>query len=178
MSIHAEMTLDEILQVLDESDQGINVMTPEQHAQLGDLLMKKVDACNYRIDEWRSASARHEDYAMRHKNAAVALDKKVERLQERIAWDMRNRGFEKLAGDEFKIHLAKGVSTEMIGAPTHNHLVVFPRYVREKTTYAWNLNEIKKDIQAGACVLTGAKLKESYTAVFGLNNKGKSNAEE
>jgi hypothetical protein len=164
-----DMSLEEILTACELSDSGEVSLTPEQQTQLGEMLLKKVDGCRYRLDSWADDADRHRSYALEHTVAARAIEAKIERLKERIAYSMAAHDFPVIQGEQFSFRLqsTKSVEIDEVAArPDAALWQEFPEYIKQ--SFAWDKTAIKSALESGAVAFTFAKIKESKFIKPGL----------
>lgn len=165
-------TFAEILAFLDAVDAGLVAATPEQMADMGELLVSKVDHTAETIDELEFQAER-----LRVASAKLAEGKRqilarTERMREYMAHHMAERQFTQIPGDLYKVRLSVSTSVEpLTKAPPPAVAEKHPDLVRPK--FEWNKIALKAALEAGDPVAaTFAELVPSKTVQFDVN-KGK-----
>lgn len=161
------LTLDDILTALSDLDSAPAVEFDPAEV-LGNLV-DKVDAIHKVMGRLKNESARLEEIAEQFKNAAKGCERNAERLKAYVIFTMKNHGFEKLPGKDFRIQLQKTTpAMELDHEAGPDDALAFPVFVSRKTIYAWDRIKLKEYLQNGGSFEYG-RLKEGQTARFYIN---------
>lgn len=165
-------TLADILAYLDAADSGLIDATPEQMAEMGALLVAKVDNTAEVIDELKYQAKR-----LRIASAKLAKGKRqvlarIDRLKEYMAYHMKAASFTQIPGEAWKVRLTSSKSVKpLIEKPDLPCAITFPQFVRVK--YEWDKEALAAAIESGDEVAkTLAEIVPSNSVTFDVN-KGK-----
>ena len=161
-------TLAEILQYLDAIDQGIVNPTPQEQAELGALLVEKVDNTAEFLSELEFQAKRLREAEVKLAKGRRAIEAKVERLHGYMKFHMQHHGFTQIPGEVWKLRLSKSESVEVTGEPDPDR---FPEYVRTK--HEWDKAALKTALKSGSVIAAGIARLAQKSAVQIEVNKGK-----
>lgn len=161
-------TIGEILQYLDGIDQGIINPTPEEQAELGALLVAKVDATAEFLSELEFQAERLRVAAAKLAEGKRAILAKVERLHSYMAFHMQTHGFNQLPGEVWRAKLNTSEVVEPLVEPTAEIAIHAPEFVRIK--YEWDKTRLKNAIKRGDTIAQAfATLETSHSVVIDAN---------
>lgn len=165
IDLSTDSSLLEIVSHLQRIDQGIEEVTPEQHAALGEVIRTKVDRCVGFIKEIEERIARHKSYEDEHKDARKHLEAHLARFQEYIVYTMKTGQFEKLPGDEFMFGIRRSEETFVSREPTAEDAEQLPEFCKTKVSYQWDKTAIKAAIKADRLPvgIAGIKINNNLT---------------
>jgi len=166
MEDSTELSLYELLERLDQHDQGFLQLTPETVGEYMQALLSKVDNWRYYLDSLQDSADRSKAYATEHLETANNSLNKLERAEKRLVDIMRINGFSKLQGNEFVLTLRKSKRVEIKGGkvPTDRDWTNYPSLVNCK--YSWKKEDLKRLIEADKCPFSFVKITEHFSPSF------------
>lgn len=148
IDLSTDSSLLEIVSQLQKIDQGIEEVTPEQHAAIGEIIRTKVDRCVGFIKEIEERIARHKTFEDEHKDARKNLEAHLARFQEYVVYTMKAGQFEKLPGEEFVFSTRRSEETYVSREPTAEDANQLPEFCKTKVSYQWDKTAIKAALKA------------------------------
>lgn len=161
-------TLTEILAALSASEDALENFDPE--VLIGEL-EGKIDSIHFIIGKMEATAKHLKEMAQPLTEKAKAISNSRERLRQYVTDTMLKHSFQNLPGNTFKVSLATGHRKLKISSerePTVHDFKENARFMKMRTTFEWDNEQIEKAFQAGEKLpdLITAKMVESNWVVF------------
>jgi hypothetical protein len=164
-----KMSLKQIIDYMDQSDEGLIDLTTDQLKELAIRFNEKID--NYRdylitLEAFADAYKRKAD---EFKNAQKSIEKKKENLEKLLMLHVKHLGVNAVSGENYtaKLRVVKDnavvLKTDKCDENWYNE---FPDFVKIKKSYDWSKTAIKKAIKEGANLSQIAELRDSESLVW------------
>ena len=167
------MTLDELLQKMDDFDSGVNITIEEVQAAAKSLEMK-VDDYKERMDFLEARVLVMAARIAEFQKAKKELENARKNIGKLMIWNMQFHQFDKLAGVDYKVKLGsrKDVEITMLRDPTEFDYEMFATFV--KRSYTWQLMPIKDAVKKDPSTWAGfGKPVERPQLYWSVNKDGK-----
>lgn len=139
-------TLADILDLLEAVDQGLVAVTPEKQAELGALLVAKIDNTAEVIQELESQEERLRAAAKKLTDGARQVASRIERIKSYMSFHMQANSFQQIPGEVWKARLNTALAVEPKREPNHVDYAEMPQFVRVK--WEWKKKELKDALEA------------------------------
>ncbi len=143
--IEKPKTLGEILAYLDAVDQGLIAAAPEDQAEIGALLVAKIDNTAEVIGELESQEDRLRAAAKKLSEGARQVAARIDRIKHYMSFHMQTNGFQQIPGECWKARLNTSLSVEPKRDPTIDDAKQ-EGFVRIK--YEWDKKRLKTALEA------------------------------
>lgn len=143
-------TMAEILDLMDQHDSCLINLTDEDCQNLASFLMDKVDRIAYVKDKMEVMIDYFAAKEKEAKKIRTALENALDNLRKYIAFNMQNKGFEKLPGNDYQITLSKNEQVQFVAAkptPNEDDVIKFLQYNMTRTRHEWSKTEVKKALE-------------------------------
>lgn len=138
IEITDNLTLEQLMMVADQSEQVLDMYSPEELELLGVFLRSKVDSWWEHIDDAKWEEKKFKERASLHTTeAGYAKNRHLGKLSF-IKWLMKRLGWEVISGEMYKFALntKKNDVLEITSEPTEHDYLKIPQFVNIK--YEWN----------------------------------------
>jgi hypothetical protein len=173
-------TFGELISILQQADNAMIEVTPEEMEDVGNQLAEKVDSLDFILSRMEAEEKRLDDYIEQFSASKKAIANKRKSLKDYIKFVMEKNGFEvyefewwhfdyqdwqKISGKMITISMRSSKSTEIELEPTAALYATFPKLIKRE--YAWIKSEVKKELEAGNKAVAGfAKITENKSVNF------------
>ncbi len=161
-----ESSLADLLAELQMTEDMPERYTQAELEKIKSLLLMKVDAWRMYLDELESRIARHKQYMGEHRDAMETLQRRLENSEGWLSRLMQDRGFEKLAGQEWQVSLRKSSKVETTMQPGSLDYANIPEFVRRKELFEWDKIAIKGAIERDQFPYEFAKIVQNVSPKF------------
>lgn len=158
-------TFGELISILQQADNAMIEVTPEEMEDVGNQLAEKVDSLDFILSRMEAEEKRLDDYIEQFTASKKAIANKRKSLMDYIKFVMEKNGFEKISGKMITISMRSSKSTEIELEPTAALYATFPKLIKRE--YAWIKSEVKKELEADNKTVAGfAKIVENKSVNF------------
>jgi hypothetical protein len=129
-------TFMELLQLLEQADEGMIEFSPDEIKEIGDNLREKVDSIKYVLDKLEAESERLKKNIDEFSAVKKSIDRNYESLETYVGVAMASNKWEKLVGEKFEINLKRSEKIVMTADPNSEIYLAFPDLAKRE--YAWD----------------------------------------
>lgn len=157
------LSLEDILNTLDDHHAGIKVLSGVEYEEYCLLLTYKVDSCKIKLDEWGFEIKRRQRWVEEDQKKIELLEKKIDRLKEYVGYAMLRREKKELKGDRWRAVIAK--SKRVIIDPSAPPPQFGPYVTLIPEKFKYSKTKIGEKLEKGEKI-PWAHIEEHHTARF------------
>ena len=145
--LQGDMTLGQILSVMEWMDDGLVELTPEEMVTLRDKCKAKVDDYKFALDDAEADEAKFKKRIEEWKKAKDRAAKKQQRIMSLMLYNLEKSNADTLPGEDYVVKIRKSEKCVVKAELDNKALIEFGDWV--KTKHEWKTAEIKKALKAG-----------------------------
>lgn len=173
-NVEPPKTLAQILKTLEEADNALLDLSPDDMRQLGSMLAEKVDAYHTVLSKMAAEEKRLREEAESFLKPARALASAQERLKQSMSFVMMENKYLRIPGDKYRVELKESKSVSCPLDPTKDDQWVYPDFVRVK--FEWDKKALREalegdDKEKKALAEKVAEVVTNVSPVFKPNRK-------
>jgi hypothetical protein len=136
MSIKPEMSLGEILRLMQAADEGMAELTADDMRTLGEMAGLKVDGYRYMISKYEAEAKRLAEEAAPIVKASQTMARKAASLERLLLWRLQSNKLERMPGERFMVELKASRAVKVRPTAEAGAYVRYADFMRLK--YEWD----------------------------------------